>query len=131
MSWKFALVCRNALAFYSWSPDDMRHLLQGRPSAVCPQAEASAARPQVQAYTAQLKRSAASCQSMAISDQPRSDSLFRFGIVSDIQYADIEDGHSHKGTPRYGVCDMHAVAGCQISHRYQLFAGTIAQRWMG
>ncbi|KAL0049678.1 hypothetical protein WJX82_007377 [Trebouxia sp. C0006] len=26
---------------------------------------------------------------------------FRFGIVSDVQYADIKDGHSFLGTPRY------------------------------
>lgn len=27
--------------------------------------------------------------------------LFRFGLISDIQYADIEDGHSFHGIPRY------------------------------
>lgn len=27
--------------------------------------------------------------------------LFRFGLISDIQYADIKDGHSFHGTPRY------------------------------
>lgn len=27
--------------------------------------------------------------------------LFRFGLISDVQYADIKDGHSFHGTPRY------------------------------
>ena len=35
-----------------------------------------------------------------MSDQLRSGALFRFGIISDVQYADIANGHSHKGTPR-------------------------------
>ena len=26
---------------------------------------------------------------------------FRFGILSDVQYADIKDGHSFRGVPRY------------------------------
>ena len=90
-------------------------MLQGRLRS----AEVSA-RPQVQAYikrpqkfvSAQLRSSAASCQAMARSDQPRSDALFRFGVISDVQYADIANGHSHKGTPRYGLCGMHALAGC-------------------
>lgn len=32
---------------------------------------------------------------------PQQGLQFRFGIVSDVQYADIKDGHSFLGTPRY------------------------------
>jgi len=32
---------------------------------------------------------------------PQQGLKFRFGIISDVQYADIKDGHSFLGTPRY------------------------------
>lgn len=56
---------------------------------------------------------------MATSPQP----LFSFGVISDVQYADIPDGQSFHGVPRYyrnsltatrrAVVEGWSPAGCQ------------------
>lgn len=45
------------------------------------------------------------------SDKP----LFSFGILTDIQYAPIPDGHSYNGTPRYY---RHAIAAAEHAAKH-------------
>ena len=40
---------------------------------------------------------------------PRSQPVFRFGVLSDVQHADIDDGHGFHGTPRYYRHSLEAL----------------------
>ena len=43
--------------------------------------------------------------------------LFSFGVISDVQYADIPDGHSAKGVPRFYRNSLTALAAAVDSWR--------------
>jgi manganese-dependent ADP-ribose/CDP-alcohol diphosphatase len=67
-----------------------------------------------------LKMTASSTKSQLPHPPTPSSPLFRFGLISDVQYADLPDGTSFHGTPRFYrhalVSLKRAVTGMQREH---------------